>query len=92
MADLKKELLKHYKVYRTVGMVDHDIKSIKKINNLMYKFNNTQKNRYRLEAINILKTTANLVNFDDDFIKILKKRIILTEHLEQFEGLLNETI
>lgn len=92
MADLKKELLKFYKVYRTTGMVEDDIKSIKKINNLMYKYNNTQKDRYRLEAINILKTTANLVNFDDEFVDIIKKRIILPEHLEQFGGLLDGNI
>lgn len=90
MIDLKKEIFPFYKVYRTTGMIEGDIKGIRKINNLIFKYNNTQKERYKLEAINILKTTANLVDFNDDFVKIIENRIILEEHRPLFSSLVSE--
>lgn len=85
MTNLKKEMIGFYKVYRTTGMIEDDIKVIRKINNLISKYLNTNNERYKFEAINILKTTANLVRFEPAFVTIIKQRIILKEYRDTFE-------
>lgn len=86
MADLRKEIFKHYKVFRTSSMVDEDMKSMRKINNLITKFTNTGKERYQYEAINILKTVTNLVKFDVEFITLMKTKMIDKDNHPTFEN------
>jgi len=85
MVDLRKEIFKYYKVFRTTSMVDGDIKSLKKINNLITKFTNTDKDRYEKEAINIMKTTANLVDFNLNFVDLVKSKMIAEENQPIFD-------
>lgn len=86
MADLRRDVFRHYKVFRTTSMVDEDMKSMRKINNLIKKFTNTGKDKYQYEAINILKMISNLVNFGDDFILLMKTKMIDEDNHPIFEA------
>ena len=76
MADLKREIFKHYRVFRTTSMVEDDIKSLRKINNLITKFSNTGLDKYQFEVINIMKMASNLVNFTREFIMFVREKMI----------------
>lgn len=92
MTNLKQELFKHYKVFRTTDLIEDDIKSIKKINNLITKFKNTEKDKYKLEIINILKMIQNMVSFEGNFLDIIKAEIIEDDKHEDFNHILGEVI
>lgn len=59
-------LLAHtYKEFMMTPILEQDIKLIKKINNLMSKFNSTEKSSYIFEIINILSTMKNSLQMYD---------------------------
>lgn len=91
MKEIKKELLKGYYVFRTTKLINEDIKLLKKMNNLMQKYTNTNKDKYRLETINILKITSNVVTFSKELIDIIKKKLIEEKHREIFDEIIVET-
>jgi len=85
---LSKQIFQYYTVFCTTAMVENDIKNLKRINNLIYKFINTGKEQYRLEAINILKTFSNITKFDSNLIELIKNKIINEENYTFFDILL----
>lgn len=66
-------------------MVEDDIKSLKKINNLITKFSNTGNDKYQFEAINIMKMSANLVNFSKDFTVFVRNKMIDEDNYPIFD-------
>lgn len=82
---MKREIFKHYRVFRTTTLVEDDIKSLKKINNLITKFSNTGNDKYQFEIINIMRMIANLVNFTTDFVGFVKEKIIENDNQPIFE-------
>lgn len=87
---MKQELQKYYTVFRTTIMVDNDIKLFKKINNLISKYCNTEKERYRFEAVNILKIASNMTTFCDSFKGLLRKELIDECNYSEYDRIVNE--
>lgn len=52
----------HYERYSTTLMLESDVKNIKKINNIIFKYFKTGKQSYIYEVINILKCLKNYIN------------------------------
>lgn len=87
----KKEIFRYYKVNRTSSLIDSDLKFLRKVNNLISKYVNTEKEKYKLEAINIIKSTGNLVNFNDGFTSLIREKIIDRENQQFFTSLVEES-
>jgi len=69
-------LFKRYRYFRTTDLIDEDLKGIKKINNLITKYQGTGKPIYFAEAINLLKVSSNLFTADRSFIKLIRDSYI----------------
>lgn len=87
---LSKKVFKYYRIFRTTAMVDEDLKALRKINNLISKYTNSGNDRYRFEAVNIIKTFANLTNFEDSLTEIIKEKIINDDKYIMFDLFLKE--
>jgi hypothetical protein len=64
MNDLNISLALAYKVPRITKFIIEDIKLIKKLNQVLSKLERTEKERYILESINILRQLNNVFDFD----------------------------
>ena len=84
------ELFKFYKVYRSTAMLDEDIKGIKKINNLISKYNNTKRQSYFLEAVNLLKIANNVFDINKKFIKFIKESFIDKSNVRVYNQIVRE--
>ncbi len=84
------DIFKFYKVYRSTDMLDEDIKGIKKINNLISKYNNTGREHYFLESINLLKIANNVFKIDKRFIKFVKDSFIESTNVRIFNQIVKE--
>ena len=92
MSLLNRDIFKYYTVFRSTGLIESDIKSLKKINNLIYKYLNTDIDRYKHEAINILKTAINMVNPVPEYFDLLRNKIIEEDKHLIFNGFVEEVI
>jgi len=90
MEEIKYKLMQIYKVFRTTLMMENDIKLLKKINNLIFKYNNTNKEKYKQEIINIVKTITNLTNNEKEVLNIVRNNILNKENFETFNLIFNQ--
>lgn len=84
------DIYKFYKIYRSTSMLDDDIKGIKKINNLICKYNNTGRDHYFLEAINLLKIANNIFEVNKKFVKLIKDSFIDPDNARIFNQIVKE--
>jgi hypothetical protein len=75
----KKRLAMSYKVPRVTCLIDEDLASIKKINQLLVRLEKTDKDRYILEIINILRMLTNVFRINDLYL-ILYENIDVKYH------------
>ena len=74
---MSNEMFAHsYKKYTTTLMLEADIKNIKKLNNILFKFYKTEKLNYIFEATNIIKSLSN-------YIDIKEAREHILEYIEE---------
>lgn len=83
----------HYERYSTTLMLESDIKNVKKINNIIFKYFKTKKLSYISEVINILKCLNNYINIfeaqndilahiDENYGRIVLTIIVNIEHVD----------
>ena len=92
MTELKMKLALAYKVSRITKFIDEDIKLIKKLNQILSKLERTEKDRYILEAINILRQLNNVFDFDTLYpilcelvdIKFHSTMILLNDNMNNY--------
>lgn len=89
---LNRDIFKYYTVYRSTGLIESDLKSLRKINNLIYKYCNTELERYKYEAINILKTALNMVKPEPGFFDLLRNKVIDEDKHPIFNGFVEEIL
>lgn len=90
MNKFKKKLFSYYKIYRTSKLIVDDLKIFKKINNLSLKYLKTEKLRYKLEIINIIRIMHNLFNVDENLIDLFKEEIIEDVYHNLFTNFLED--
>jgi len=94
MNELKMKMALAYKVARITKFIDEDIKLIKKLNQILSKLERTEKDRYILEAINILRQLNNVFYFNLLYpilcelvdIKFHSTMILLNENMSEYSN------
>ena len=70
--------------FQTSLSIDEDIKILKKINNLISKYNRTGYDKYPSEVINTLIILSNTYTVDKDLTNLIEKEFIEDENKESF--------
>jgi hypothetical protein len=68
MNDLHKRIAQCYKIPRITTFINEDLKYVKKINQILVKFEKTNKNIYILELINILCILDNILDINKFYV------------------------
>lgn len=61
---------KRYITFRSDKQIKEDLKELKKVNNILNKFRRTGREFYYDEVINIIKTTNNVLTFDEILLNL----------------------
>lgn len=86
---LLKILSRKYTTYRVKELIQDDIKSLRKINTLINRFEKTGKNSYIDEIKNVLLSYKNLIEYDKELIDGMIKYIIEEKNTKTFILLVN---
>jgi len=84
---IEEEFVKYYKVFKFTESIDYDLKSIRKINNLISKWKKTGKALYKNEALNILRSCNNIFKVDSNFFELISKNFIEDKNRSIFKQL-----
>ena len=91
---LHKRIALCYKVPRITNFIDEDLKTVKKLNQVLVKLEKTNKEIYILESINILSILDNVLDMDRFYIilcelidsKFHDTLLFLYERLEEIKS------
>ena len=83
--NLNDKFVRMYRVCRTTSSIDDDLKPLKKMNNLIAKFQKTAKDVYKFEVINILKYNKNIFSVNTEFLSLIKNNFIEPQNQPIFE-------
>ena len=87
---IKEELSKRYKVIRPKKLVNQDLRNLKKINNLLLKYQKTQDYSVLQEVKNILILTFNLIDFDVVFYTLFRNAFIMNDSYKLLDEVFTE--
>jgi len=83
-----KKIFRYYKIFRTPGMYNSDLKLFRKFNVLIQKYKNTNKEIYLKEANNTIIIVNNIFEISNDFINIITDEYIEQENKQIFQNMI----
>ena len=85
-----KKIFQYYRIFRTPGMFNEDLKLFKRFNMLLQKYYNTEKEIYLKEANNVLITLSNIFDVTKTFISDVDELFIETQHKKRFQDMIQK--